>query len=184
MPTLVTDNAGDEDGEDATNRRQMLRLAGAAAMGTVIDDEATRRRLNDAMGAHRSLDDWSTAHEDHLHALRTRPPAQVAHDLSIDLDTLSRQIELAKGSELVELHRVTALLAAIQANAFTGWPSTVRPCASGRPPAGPPTRAATSTSASWYAPRKRATACTDSGHLSPSCDFWPRPSTSPANDRC
>ncbi|MEZ7124669.1 hypothetical protein ACBR40_04975 [Nonomuraea sp. AD125B] len=119
MPTLVTDNAGDEDGEDATNRRQMLRLAGAAAVGTVIDDEVTRRRLNETMGARRSLDEWNTAHEDHLHALRHRPPAQVAHDLSIDLDTLSRQIELAKGSELAELHRVTALLAAIQANAFT-----------------------------------------------------------------
>ncbi len=119
VPTLVTDNAGDEDGEDATNRRRMLQLATVAAVGTVIDDEATRRRLNETMGARRSLDEWSTAHEDHLHALRTRPPAQVAHDLSIDLDTLSRQIQLAQGSELVELHRVTALLAAIQANAYT-----------------------------------------------------------------
>ncbi|MFC5828027.1 helix-turn-helix domain-containing protein [Nonomuraea insulae] len=119
MSPVRTLDINDAFGEDTTERRHLLQLTASAAMGAVLDGEAIRRRLNQAMGARRGLAEWSIAHENHLHALRTRPPAQVVHDLAIDLEALSQYLETARKDEIAELDRVTALLASIQANAFT-----------------------------------------------------------------
>jgi transcriptional regulator with XRE-family HTH domain len=120
-PVRTVDVKGDCDeyGEDATERRRLLQLAASAAMGPILDGETVRRRLNHAMGAQRGLAEWNDVHENHLHALRNRPAAQVARDLAIDLEALSQHMDAARSDEIAELTRVTALLASIQANAMT-----------------------------------------------------------------
>ncbi|MGW4412821.1 helix-turn-helix domain-containing protein [Nonomuraea sp. NPDC004702] len=118
VPTV--DRAGmraADNGEDATKRRQLFGLAASA--GALGFDEIVRQGLDLATTPDRSAEDWDIARADHLHALRTRPPARVVRDLSIDLYVLRQQIEGARGEELTELHRVAAVLAAIQANALT-----------------------------------------------------------------
>ncbi|MFI6182521.1 helix-turn-helix domain-containing protein [Nonomuraea sp. NPDC051191] len=119
VPTL--DMAGmhaADDGEDATKRRALFGLAAGAA-SVLGFDEIVRQGLDLTTTPDRSAEDWDIARADHLHALRTRPPAQVVRDLSIDLYVLRQQMEIARGEELTELHRVAAMLASIQANALT-----------------------------------------------------------------
>ncbi|WP_157548599.1 hypothetical protein [Nonomuraea candida] len=69
--------------------------------------------------AYRSVEEWNTAQADHLHALRTRPPAQVAADLAIDLHDLALHLQQAAPADLPDLYRTAALLSCIQANALT-----------------------------------------------------------------
>ncbi|MFC4531435.1 hypothetical protein [Sphaerisporangium dianthi] len=65
------------------------------------------------------MDDWEVSCSDHLHALRTRPPAQVAADLAVDLMTVRRQLDACAPAETAGLHRITATLSAVHANALT-----------------------------------------------------------------
>ncbi|MEV4178787.1 helix-turn-helix transcriptional regulator [Nonomuraea sp. NPDC049709] len=112
----INDHYG-ETGEDATERRRLFGLAASA--GIVGFDEIVRQELDHTTDRPRSAEDWDITRADHLHALRTRPPAQVIKDLSIDLYALRQQMHTTSGDELTELYRVAALLAVIQANALT-----------------------------------------------------------------
>ncbi|WP_327047536.1 hypothetical protein OG320_06490 [Microbispora sp. NBC_01189] len=114
----------DQDKGEFMERRALLQLAiaglGMGALGDVTAGEPVRRLLDLAMEAEpRSVEDWHLACLDHLHALRTRPPAQVAADLLIDLMAVRHQIERPRPDDATELHRVTAALATVHANALT-----------------------------------------------------------------
>jgi tetratricopeptide (TPR) repeat protein len=120
LRTLVKEGSGGK--EAATERRQVLRLAavgaGIGALG--ISGESVRQAIAASYANDfRSITDWERACVDHLYALRTRPPAQVAADLLIDLFTVKRQKEASSPAETLELERVTAALASVQANALT-----------------------------------------------------------------
>lgn len=109
-----------ESEEEATQRRRLLRLAAGAGFGGALGfNESVRQMLDLTTNIHRSIEDWDIARTDHLHALRTRPPAQVVADLAIDLHDLARHLELASPADLPELYRTAALLSCIQANALT-----------------------------------------------------------------
>ncbi|MFB9249911.1 multiprotein-bridging factor 1 family protein [Sphaerisporangium melleum] len=110
------------DGDDDMERRAALQfLAGLGTLGTLgVIGEPLRRSLDISLGReHPSLEDWDIACADHLHALRTRPPAQVATDLIIDLFALRRQLDVATPADQTELHRSMAVLSSIHANALT-----------------------------------------------------------------
>jgi hypothetical protein len=49
----------------------------------------------------RDLDEWQLASGDHLHAIRTRPPAQARDDLLLDLLMVRRQMAVP-GADLTE----------------------------------------------------------------------------------
>lgn len=120
LRTLAKKGTSTEEG--ATERRQLLRLAaigaGIGALG--ISSESARELIGTALdNGLRSIPDWELACTDHLYALRTRPPAQVAADLVMDLFAVKRQMDMSSPAETPDLHRVTASLAAIHANALT-----------------------------------------------------------------
>lgn len=109
-------------GDDDMERRAALQLfAGLGTLGTFgISTEPFRQLLDLSLDRpQRSLEDWELACADHLHALRTRPPVQVAADLFIDLMAVRRQSQVSTPAEVTELHRITAMLSSLQANALT-----------------------------------------------------------------
>ncbi|SDH00311.1 helix-turn-helix domain-containing protein [Nonomuraea jiangxiensis] len=106
-----------DDGEDVTNRRRLLQLAASA--GIFGYGESVRQLLDRMADPHRSIEEWQIVREDHLHALRTRPPAEVVDHLAIDLHALWEQMAAIPADERIELHRVAAILANVQANALT-----------------------------------------------------------------
>lgn len=114
----------DQDKGESMERRRLLQLAiaslGMGALGGAAADEPVRRLLDLVMNSEpRSIEDWHLACADHLHALRTRPPAQVAADLLVDLLAVRQQVETSTPDDVTELHRVTAALASVHANALT-----------------------------------------------------------------
>ncbi|MEV0386858.1 helix-turn-helix transcriptional regulator [Nonomuraea sp. NPDC050643] len=112
-------DTNDAFGEDATERRRLLQLAASAGVGLGLDGEPVRQLLDLALNVERSTEDWQLACADHLHALRTRPAAQVVSDLAVDLYALRQQIHHVPGGDLPDLCRTVATLACIQANATT-----------------------------------------------------------------
>ncbi|MFC4536279.1 helix-turn-helix domain-containing protein [Sphaerisporangium dianthi] len=110
------------NGDDDMERRAALQfLAGLGTLGSLgISGEPLRQLLDISLGQeHRSLEDWDLACADHLHALRTRPPAQVATDLIIDLYALRRQLDTATPADQIELQRSMAVLASLHAIVLT-----------------------------------------------------------------
>ncbi|MEU8198509.1 helix-turn-helix transcriptional regulator [Microbispora amethystogenes] len=106
--------------EVATERRRLLQLAVAGIGALGVCGEPVRRLLDQSLGRDfRSLEEWELACADHLYALRTRPPAQVAADLLVDLLGLRRQLETASPAGADELQRFTAALSSVHANALT-----------------------------------------------------------------
>lgn len=103
--------------ETTTERRRLLQLAASLALGSVGGSEHVRQLFD--LGHTRSIDEWEITCADHLHALRTRPPAQVAADLAIDLLAIRQQMETATPADLIELQRSMAALAGIHANVLT-----------------------------------------------------------------
>ena len=104
---------------DDMDRRALLHLAatgmGMGALG--LADEPIRRLLDLAIaGDPRSPEDWEVTVTDHLHAIRTRPAAQIHHDMQVDLLALHHQLNATSGTEAVELHRIIAVLAAFYAS--------------------------------------------------------------------
>ncbi|GGM74943.1 hypothetical protein GCM10010106_21800 [Thermopolyspora flexuosa] len=120
LRTLVKEGTAGK--EAATERRQVLRLAavgaGIGALG--IPGETLRQAIAASYaGDFRTIAAWHRACADHLYALHTRPPAQVAADLLIDLFIVKRQREVSSPAETVELEGVSATLAGLQANVLS-----------------------------------------------------------------
>ncbi|MEU9887804.1 helix-turn-helix transcriptional regulator [Sphaerisporangium sp. NPDC051011] len=110
------------NGDDDMERRAALQfLAGLGAYGTIgISGEPLRQLLDLSLGhAERTTEEWELACADHLHALRTRPPAQVAADTLIDLFAVRRQLHTAAPADITELQRVMAALSTLHANVLT-----------------------------------------------------------------
>ncbi|MEU9891802.1 helix-turn-helix domain-containing protein [Sphaerisporangium sp. NPDC051011] len=110
------------NGDDDMERRAALQfLAGLGTLSALgVSSEPLRQLLDLSLGhEHRSLEDWDRACADHLHALRTRPPAQVATDLLIDLYALRRQLDAATSADEIELQRSMAVLSSIHAIVLT-----------------------------------------------------------------
>ncbi|WP_242901811.1 helix-turn-helix domain-containing protein [Actinomadura terrae] len=100
---------------DSVRRRAAIQLltvlganAGAAPLHRIADLLLT--------SAPRDLDGWHLACIDHLHAMRSRPVAQVREDVARDQIALGGQLDSAKGDGLTELQRVEAVLALLQAH--------------------------------------------------------------------
>ncbi|MER6825157.1 helix-turn-helix transcriptional regulator [Streptosporangium sp. NPDC000563] len=109
------------DGDDMERRRLLQIAAASAGIGIFgVSGEPVRQLLELSLDhGFRSGEEWEISAADHLHALRTRPPAQVAADLIIDLLTVRRQMEVSSPAEVTELQRTLAVLASIHANALT-----------------------------------------------------------------
>lgn len=104
------------DGADMERRRLLLATLGlgafaASASLTALIDLALTSEPRD-------LADWQVAVADHLHAIRTRPPAQARDDLIVDLLRLRQQLNRA-GPDSIELRRVLAALAALYGGLLT-----------------------------------------------------------------
>ncbi|GAA2398272.1 hypothetical protein GCM10010191_01230 [Actinomadura vinacea] len=120
-PAAVTvEEPGSTDWGDM-ERRLLLQMAALGIGAGALQPGETARHLVDlAMTTDpRDLDDWHLACGDHLHAIRTRPPAQARQDLVVDLLALGRQIDTADAADLTELQRVKAALSTLHANALT-----------------------------------------------------------------
>ncbi|MEV6983247.1 helix-turn-helix transcriptional regulator [Sphaerisporangium sp. NPDC051017] len=119
------ENPAYRNGDDDMERRAALQLlAGLTGLGVLgtpgISGEPLRRLLELSPDqAHRAIEDWELTCADHLHALRTRPPAQVAADLLIDLLAVRRQLDASTPEDVIELQRVMAALSTLHANVLT-----------------------------------------------------------------
>lgn len=104
------------DGEDMERRRLLLATLGmgafaaSASLSALIDLALTSEPRDPA--------DWQLAVADHLHAIRTRPPAQARDDLVVDLLRLRQQLARASAAG-TELRRVLAALAALHGGVLT-----------------------------------------------------------------
>ncbi len=104
------------DGGDMERRRLLLATLGvgafaaSASLSALIDLALTSEP--------RDLADWQLAVADHLHAIRTRPPAQARDDLIVDLVRLRQQM-MRPGGDSTELRRVLAALAALHGGVLT-----------------------------------------------------------------
>lgn len=121
-PARTVDGGITPDLGDDMERRLMLQLGilglGAGALGST---ETVRQLLDLAVdGADRPLADWQLACTDHLHALRTRPAAQVRDALLIDLLALHRQVTTTTDAQhTLEFRRFVAALSMLQAHALS-----------------------------------------------------------------
>jgi transcriptional regulator with XRE-family HTH domain len=107
---------GQRDGDDMERRRLLLAGLGLSAFAasvplTALIDLALTSEPRDPA-------DWHTAVADHLHAIRTRPPAQARNDLLLDLLRLRAQMNRS-GADLPELNRVLAGLSALHGGVLT-----------------------------------------------------------------
>jgi hypothetical protein len=111
-----TETVGDWD---VMERRRLL-LA-ALGLGAGALSEGNAQRLVDLVltSEPRSVEAWQQACSDHLHAIHTRPPLQVKHDLFLDLLALDRQTKAASPNDLVPLWRAQVQLSSLYANALT-----------------------------------------------------------------
>ncbi|MFC4589113.1 helix-turn-helix domain-containing protein [Sphaerisporangium corydalis] len=117
------------NGDDDMERRAALQLlAGLGTLGATsnygalggVSGESLRRLLDMSLSqAPQTVDEWESACADHLHALRTRPPAQVATDLLVDLLAIRRQLDTGASTQEVELQRIKAALSTLHANVLT-----------------------------------------------------------------
>ncbi|WP_245641744.1 hypothetical protein [Nonomuraea candida] len=113
----------DAFGEDATERRRLLQIA--AGVGSLGPTEALRQLIDLAIPTARSIEDWELTCADHLHAIRHRPPAQVAADVNIDLGAVLHQLQQttaqlgADHAQSRGLYRALAALSTLHANVLT-----------------------------------------------------------------
>ncbi len=108
------------EGDDEMERRSLLRLATVGMSAGTLGAEPLGRLVDLALAAApRDLDDWHLTCDDHLYAVRTRPPGEVRRELVIDLLALDRELKTADARERIELQRVQAALATLHANVLT-----------------------------------------------------------------
>jgi transcriptional regulator with XRE-family HTH domain len=107
---------------DEMERRLFLQLAASAGVGAAAASNLgieANQLLNLALSAEpRDIEEWELVCSDHLHALRTRPPAVARQDLTLDLLALYRQLRTAV-RDSTDLQRVRAALSTLHANLLT-----------------------------------------------------------------
>jgi hypothetical protein len=118
-PVPAPDIGGDVglgDWGDMERRRLLMATLGLSAFAAT----APLAALADLAAASepRDVDDWHITVADHLHALRTRPPAQARDDLTLDLLRLRHQMT-EPGANLTELMRILAALAVLYGHMLT-----------------------------------------------------------------
>jgi hypothetical protein len=100
-------------------RRRLLLAALGAGAGALAPSGALNLLAGRAVTSEpRDLGEWQVAAGGHLHAIRTRPPAQARDDLLLDLLMVRRQMTVP-GADVTELQRVMAALAILHANVLT-----------------------------------------------------------------
>ncbi|MFD0685492.1 helix-turn-helix domain-containing protein [Actinomadura fibrosa] len=121
FPAASVDSKPTVGSQDDMERRRLLQTALTMGIGAMASSgESVRQLLDLAMDTEtRSIEDWGMTCVDHLHALRTLPPAQVRDGLTPDLLALQRQMTTASAKVLPDLHLNLALLGFLQANAVT-----------------------------------------------------------------
>jgi transcriptional regulator with XRE-family HTH domain len=114
------DGRRDWDYLDAVERREMLRL-GALGLLAGSSGELVRQLLERVLETAEtySPEDWDLACVDHMHAILTRPPAEVREGLIADLAALQRQLARARRDTVPDLRRATAWLSALYGNVLT-----------------------------------------------------------------
>ena len=109
-------------GWDEMERRLFLQYAASIGLGTTLvtnPGDVGRQLLQLSIGtAPRDIEEWELACNDHLYALRTRPPAVARQDLLVDLLALHRRLRTT-GRESKDLQRVSAALSTLYANLLT-----------------------------------------------------------------
>lgn len=106
----------DGDWNDMERRRLLQATLGLSALAVTAPLTALTDLVRDSDP--RNVADWHVAVTDHLHALRTRPPAQARDDLALDLLRLRHQMG-QPGADRKELQRILASLAVIYGGMLT-----------------------------------------------------------------
>jgi hypothetical protein len=120
LPGVSLEATVTSDDWDDMERRRLLLAALGVGTGALSTGEPIRQLLDLAVDSEvRAVGDWGLACADHLHALRTRPPATVCEGVVVDLLALHRQLQIVGAKEIRELQRVVAVLGFIHANALT-----------------------------------------------------------------
>lgn len=104
------------DWDDMERRRLLQATLGLSAFAVAAPLTALADLARDSDP--RDLADWHVAVTDHLHALRTRPPAQARDDLALDLLRLRHQMAQS-GADRTENQRILAALAVIYGGMLT-----------------------------------------------------------------
>lgn len=118
-PTPAPDIGGDvglSDWGDMERLRLLIATLGLSAFAATAPLAALADLA--ATSEPRDLADWHITVADHLHALRTRPPAQVRDDLTLDLLRLRHQMT-EPDVNLIELMRILAALAVLYGGMLT-----------------------------------------------------------------
>jgi transcriptional regulator with XRE-family HTH domain len=117
-PGSVDETGTIGDWDDMERRRLLLAALGVGA-GALASSGPLNTLIDLALTSEpRDLGDWQLAVADHLHAIRTRPPAQARDDLLVDLLSLRRQMILP-GADVTELQRVLAALSTLHGGVLT-----------------------------------------------------------------
>ncbi len=104
---------------DNMERRRLLLAALGVSVGALASSGPLNALIDLALTSEpRDLGEWQLAVADHLHAIRTRPPAQARDDLLVDLLSLRRQMTLP-GADVTELQRVLAALSTLHGGVLT-----------------------------------------------------------------
>jgi transcriptional regulator with XRE-family HTH domain len=120
LPPGSVDELGTIGDWDDMERRRLLLAALGMGAGVFSSGEPARQLLDLALGSElRSIGDWELACADHLHGLRTGPPAQVRDALIVDLLAVHRQMKTASAEDTPELHHVVAALSILLASVLT-----------------------------------------------------------------
>jgi transcriptional regulator with XRE-family HTH domain/antitoxin (DNA-binding transcriptional repressor) of toxin-antitoxin stability system len=117
-PPGSLDETGTGDWDDMERRRLLLAALGVGA-GALASSGPLNTLIDLALTSEpRGLGEWQLAVADHLHAIRTRPPAQARDDLLVDLLSLRRQMTIP-GADVTELQRVLAALSTLHGGVLT-----------------------------------------------------------------
>jgi transcriptional regulator with XRE-family HTH domain len=119
LPPGSVDETGTIGDWDNMERRRLLLAALGVSAGALASSGPLNALVDLALTSEpRDLGEWYLAVADHLHAIRTRPPAQARDDLLVDLLSLRRQMTLP-GADVPELQRVLAALSTLHGGVLT-----------------------------------------------------------------
>ena len=109
---------------DDMERRHLFQLAGLGLLAQsplVSTGEPVRQMLERVLNTADSYtaEDWELTCADHMHAIKTRPPATVRDDLVLDLTTVERTLARTAPEQAADLQRIAARLSVMHSNVLT-----------------------------------------------------------------